>query len=286
MSDSPAVGYPIRAVAKLTGISIDALRAWERRYKAVVPNRTRRGRLYDAAQVRRLMLLRDVTKIGHSIGLDQVFKREQTDPQRSATVVTLDGSQPLPDEWFGYEGVDQVVIAGAPAETWQNPKTVEALERWVRLGGSLWIVSGTDAKAVLGKGKPLAMFAPGELAEDTASPSIGAIEAYPGGSLERLPAAKLTAPQWKNVIGRVELPVGGQQSDIPLVIHNPMGFGQVTYIGLDLHNPPFSEWAGRVKFLENLLARRATTDQSTAIHGANQAARLGLLTSAANSAGH
>jgi len=69
VSDSPAVGYPIRAVAKLTGISIDALRAWERRYKAVVPNRTRRGRLYDAAQVRRLMLLRDVTKIGHSIGL-------------------------------------------------------------------------------------------------------------------------------------------------------------------------------------------------------------------------
>jgi DNA-binding transcriptional MerR regulator len=68
VSDSDPVGYPIRAVSKLTGISIDALRAWERRYKAVVPNRSTRGRLYDAAQVRRLMLLRDATKSGYSIG--------------------------------------------------------------------------------------------------------------------------------------------------------------------------------------------------------------------------
>jgi len=68
VSDISPVGYPIRAVAKLTGISIDALRAWERRYQAVVPHRTNRGRLYDAAHVRRLMLLRDATKAGHSIG--------------------------------------------------------------------------------------------------------------------------------------------------------------------------------------------------------------------------
>src|SRR5437868_145104 len=68
VSENSPVGYPIRAVAKLTGISIDALRAWERRYQAVVPHRTSRGRLYDAVQVRRLMLLRDATIAGHSIG--------------------------------------------------------------------------------------------------------------------------------------------------------------------------------------------------------------------------
>jgi MerR family transcriptional regulator, light-induced transcriptional regulator len=76
VSDSTPVGYPIRAVSKLTGLSIDALRAWERRYKAVVPDRTTRGRLYNAAQVRRLMLLRDATKAGHSIG--HVSKLEDT----------------------------------------------------------------------------------------------------------------------------------------------------------------------------------------------------------------
>jgi DNA-binding transcriptional MerR regulator len=68
VSETIPAGYPIRAVAKLTGISIDALRVWERRYKSVVPARTVRGRLYDAAQVRRLMLLRDATVAGHAIG--------------------------------------------------------------------------------------------------------------------------------------------------------------------------------------------------------------------------
>ena len=31
--------YPIRAVSRLTGIGIDTLRAWERRYRAVTPTR-------------------------------------------------------------------------------------------------------------------------------------------------------------------------------------------------------------------------------------------------------
>src|SRR5262245_45839517 len=220
-----------------------------------------------------------ILEIGQSIGLDQVFKRDETDPQRATTVVTLDGSQPLPDEWFGYEGVDQVVIAGAPAETWQDPKTVAALERWVRLGGSLWIVSGADAQEVLGKGKPLATFAPGELAGVITLPplseNLGPIQHF-GGADEPIAARPLRAPQWQNVIGRVQLSAGGQQSGLPLVIRYSRGFGQITYIGLDLHNPPFSEWAGRVKFLAKLLARRSGPDQSAAIHGANQAARLGF----------
>jgi DNA-binding transcriptional MerR regulator len=29
--------YPISAVAKLTGIPLDTLRAWERRYRTVIP---------------------------------------------------------------------------------------------------------------------------------------------------------------------------------------------------------------------------------------------------------
>jgi MerR family transcriptional regulator, light-induced transcriptional regulator len=74
VNDTLPAGYPIRAVAKLTGISIDALRVWERRYKSVVPARTARGRLYSAAQVQRLMLLRDATLAGHAIG--QVSKLE------------------------------------------------------------------------------------------------------------------------------------------------------------------------------------------------------------------
>ena len=34
--------YPIRAVSKQTGISIDTLRAWEKRYQVVAPQRDER----------------------------------------------------------------------------------------------------------------------------------------------------------------------------------------------------------------------------------------------------
>ena len=60
--------YPIRAVAKITGLSLDTLRAWERRYQAVVPERSDRGRQYGSAQIERLLLLGELVHKGHAIG--------------------------------------------------------------------------------------------------------------------------------------------------------------------------------------------------------------------------
>ena len=60
--------YPIRAVAKITGLSLDTLRAWERRYKAVVPERSGRGRQYGPVDIERLRLLNQLVKKGHAIG--------------------------------------------------------------------------------------------------------------------------------------------------------------------------------------------------------------------------
>lgn len=60
--------YPIRAVARLTGIAIDTLRAWERRYAAVTPSRDDRGRLYSEADVARLRLIRQAVAAGHGVG--------------------------------------------------------------------------------------------------------------------------------------------------------------------------------------------------------------------------
>jgi DNA-binding transcriptional MerR regulator/methylmalonyl-CoA mutase cobalamin-binding subunit len=67
-SQSASGRYPIRAVAKLTGISIDTLRAWERRYGVVTPSRDRRGRLYTDADVARLRLIHLVVSAGHAVG--------------------------------------------------------------------------------------------------------------------------------------------------------------------------------------------------------------------------
>jgi DNA-binding transcriptional MerR regulator/methylmalonyl-CoA mutase cobalamin-binding subunit len=61
--------YPIRLVARLTGLSAHVIRIWEQRYRAVEPHRTpTKRRLYSQRDIDRLSLLRDVTHAGHSIG--------------------------------------------------------------------------------------------------------------------------------------------------------------------------------------------------------------------------
>lgn len=62
--------YTIGAVAQLTGLSQDTIRAWERRYQAVTPDRTdTKRRVYGEGQVKRLRLLKAAVDAGHSIGV-------------------------------------------------------------------------------------------------------------------------------------------------------------------------------------------------------------------------
>jgi DNA-binding transcriptional MerR regulator/methylmalonyl-CoA mutase cobalamin-binding subunit len=67
LARSPAL-YPINVAARLTGVGIDTLRAWERRHHAVTPTRDARGRMYTAADLERIRLLREAVANGHPIG--------------------------------------------------------------------------------------------------------------------------------------------------------------------------------------------------------------------------
>jgi MerR family transcriptional regulator, light-induced transcriptional regulator len=83
--------HPIGVVARRTGLSEHTIRAWERRYEAVVPERSEGGqRLYSDADVLRLRLLKQATDLGHSIG--RVSALALTD------LVDLAGSEPAPGE--------------------------------------------------------------------------------------------------------------------------------------------------------------------------------------------
>jgi DNA-binding transcriptional MerR regulator/methylmalonyl-CoA mutase cobalamin-binding subunit len=61
--------YSIKAVSQATGLSVETLRAWERRYGLVVPQRDELGRrVYRPDDVLRLRRLREATDLGHAIG--------------------------------------------------------------------------------------------------------------------------------------------------------------------------------------------------------------------------
>jgi MerR family transcriptional regulator, light-induced transcriptional regulator len=62
-------GYRIKTVSRMTGMSPELLRAWERRHGVVTPQRTTGGyREYSEADVERLRLLALLTSRGYSIG--------------------------------------------------------------------------------------------------------------------------------------------------------------------------------------------------------------------------
>ncbi|MDY7093978.1 MAG: MerR family transcriptional regulator [Acidobacteriota bacterium] len=61
--------FPIRVAAQRTGLKPNLIRAWERRYDAIQPQRSAGGqRLYSESDIERLLLLSRLTDGGHSIG--------------------------------------------------------------------------------------------------------------------------------------------------------------------------------------------------------------------------
>lgn len=61
--------HPIQVVCRRTGLGPDVIRAWEKRYGAVAPQRTATARrLYTDADIERLQLLRRATANGRRIG--------------------------------------------------------------------------------------------------------------------------------------------------------------------------------------------------------------------------
>lgn len=70
--------YPVRTVARLTGLSPDLIRAWEKRYGVVTPQRGPRGsRLYSADDISHLRALAKVVGTGRAIGDVAELSREQ-----------------------------------------------------------------------------------------------------------------------------------------------------------------------------------------------------------------
>ena len=80
------------AVARMAGMPVATLRIWEQRYQAVRPTTAASGhRLYLAADVERVTLLRRLTEQGHAIGLLAAL---DTDQMREMLPVPVDARPP------------------------------------------------------------------------------------------------------------------------------------------------------------------------------------------------
>jgi len=87
--------FPIKTVSKLTGLSTHVIRAWEKRYHIIEPQRTDTNRrLYSEADISLLKLLHDATRSGHSISsiadMDQDALRDLLGQETAADIIKND----------------------------------------------------------------------------------------------------------------------------------------------------------------------------------------------------
>ena len=92
----------------------------------------------------------------------------QRDDASESVVVRMADLKQLPTRWYGYEGVDTVVLSTSRPELYakllgQNDARLKALDEWIQMGGRLVFAVGANAEDAVGPGMPLCGFAPGKL---------------------------------------------------------------------------------------------------------------------------
>lgn len=78
MTDNELKKFNIQLAAQMSGLSTHTIRAWEKRYQALVPSRNDNGRrLYTASEIDRLVMLAQLTKLGTNIGQIATLSNEE-----------------------------------------------------------------------------------------------------------------------------------------------------------------------------------------------------------------
>lgn len=163
----------------------------------------------------------------------------------------------MPDRWYGYEGVEVLVLSTGRPEVYRGLKPdspqIAALSQWVNLGGTLIVCAGRHAAELFQEGAPLRPLVPGKLQQMLTLRQSNALESYcgslvavsrsVGGTLE------MVVPQLAEVQGTIE----AREGNLPLVVRRTTGFGQVVFAALDLDLPPLSQWPGRPLLMRKLL---------------------------------
>jgi hypothetical protein len=174
----------------------------------------------------------------------------------------IDDVADLPDCWQGYEGVDFVVLSTSRrefiAQATAHLSSIEALDQWVRMGGTLLLAAGENAETALDAKSPLARFVPGHFdgIAHLHGNQVRGLETLAGGQNQIPPpkpdeqvdlvAARLLE---STVRGRID----ARANDIPLVVRMAYGLGQVVFVATDLDRGSIRAWSDRPLFMAALL---------------------------------
>ena len=169
----------------------------------------------------------------------------------------IDASDQLPTRWWGYEGVDTLVILTGSNDRLSNfePMQLEALHRWVQLGGRVILSAARNAGKWIGRDRPLADFAPGRFVGVVKQRDLTALESFAEEKrrIRDISSVQLEVVQLDNLTGKIELELQAGTAIHPLILRHAVRFGQVIFIGCDLDTEPIGKWPGRRHVVSQLL---------------------------------
>ena len=127
---APHPSFRSGAVARMAQMPVSTLRIWEQRYQAVGPSTAASGqRLYSAADVQRVLLLRQLTEQGHAIGAMAALDAAQLQQVASTQAASTTGQRVQPARRRATLRV--AVVGQALALRIQRPAVVQCLaHRW------------------------------------------------------------------------------------------------------------------------------------------------------------
>jgi hypothetical protein len=217
--------------------------------------------------------------------LDSLRKVNPTSGQVSRKAIGLSSVYDLPEQWYGYDAVDVVVLtAGGEGKTRQAELLAEdetrlnTLARWVELGGRLVIFcGGEDAETLFAEGMPLARLLPGKLTRTVRLPGTGRLENFAGSDVPVGGRAAIIVPVLSELSGETELYEGRPPNVLPLIVRQARGLGEIAFVGVDLTRAPLADWPSRGAFLNGVLRPYLNEDAAST----TQTLMTGLLRRAA-----
>ena len=210
-----------------------------------------------------------IVGVGQDLELPGVVKLIRR-PAEHALVAVQAQPLDLPDHWWGYEGVDTVVLTTSDAASlakW-SPEQREALLEWNLLGGRIIVSVGRRGEELAAASSPWSALLPGKLAEVSPLRERTGLETMAGAELpwedEAFQRNRPLVTRLAEVDGQVLMDEAGS-GDRPLAIRSARGLGEVIFVGIDVDHPALAQWPGRARLLANLLASshgRADEEQS------------------------
>ncbi len=201
-----------------------------------------------------------IVGIGPDLDLPAALAGIKRTADVSLASVQIDAASKLPDRWWGYEGVDCVVLATSDKAVLDgfSADQRDALFTWLRLGGRVVLLAGSRGKELFADNSPWKSLGPGKFVEVSPLRERSGLESFAGAELpwdeESFQRNRPVVTRLTELEGIVLVDEVGSGNARPLVVRSPHGLGELVFVGLDLDQPALATWSGRPRMLASLLA--------------------------------